>query len=40
MGIIIAALVIVGVVAYVGGGNTVGGFGQDVENTGEKIQEN
>lgn len=39
MGLIVAALIVVGVIAYAGGGNTVTGFGHDVENTGEKIQD-
>ncbi|PIZ31884.1 MAG: entericidin [Alphaproteobacteria bacterium CG_4_10_14_0_8_um_filter_53_9] len=38
MGLLVVALIIVGAVAYVGGGNTVEGFGQDVEKTGEQIQ--
>lgn len=39
MGLIIVGLIVVGVVAFVGGGNTLSGFGHDVENTGEKIQD-
>jgi len=38
MGLVIAALIVVGVVAFVGGGHTVSGLGRDVENTGQKIQ--
>lgn len=38
LAIVIAAAVVVGVVA-VGGGNTVEGFGRDLQHTGQHIQD-
>lgn len=37
MGLVIAALIVLGVVVVVGGGNTVSGLGQDARNTSAQI---
>ena len=38
--IFVIALVAIGAIVYFGGGNTVDGFGQDMERTGSKIENN
>lgn len=37
MGLIIGALIVLGVVVVAGGGNTISGFGQDTRNVSHSI---
>lgn len=40
MGFVIVGLIVVGAIVYFGGGNTMEGFGHDMERTGDKIETN
>ena len=39
MGFVLIGVLIIGAIAYVGGGSTVDGFGHDLKRTGEKIEQ-